>query len=488
MTLKVSVIVSTFNRAALLNRALATYARQTLTPRYWEYVMVDDGSTDDTRNVAAKWANAGVPIRVLDARDDLFCPKQPGTWRDGSAPRNAGSAHCFGEVLIATHPEILIPPDALEIGYEAARDWPERWHTAIPYWLPRAELEELPWEGDLSALERLPGFFAHNAACEGDSQRDNRLQAHRRDWEEDSWFAIDMGLWRRIGGLREYAEWELASVDFANRRQAMGVPTNVLTSETSRAPSGSLMVYHQWHASPREKPGTLDRVKDSAPRYADRVEALHAGALHGLYWSGHREREDENRAVLGDHVDRYQFAASYCQGKAVLDVPSGTGYGSTLLGEPFRYVGLDIDAESVRWARQRYQRPGLEFYQGSMARMPFPDASFDVVICFEGLEHLAEQQAFVEEVHRVLRPGGVFIASTPHKGRAPGTQFDRYMLDPAELLELVAGSGFIHLSWFCQGHYGGVPGTNPVMEGLSPEANIVILTGRKPAANERGSR
>jgi hypothetical protein len=61
------------------------------------------------------------------------------------------------------------------------------------------------------------------------------------------------------------------------------------------------------------------------------------------------------------------------------------------------------------------------------------------------------------------------------------------MLDPAELRELVAGSGFIHLSWFCQGHYGGVPGTNPVMEGLSPEANIVILTGRKPAANERGS-
>jgi SAM-dependent methyltransferase len=479
MTLQVSVIASTFNRATLLERSLATYARQTLAPRYWEYVLVDDGSTDDTRAVAAKWASAGVPIRVLDARNDLLCPKHPGSWRDGSAPRNAGSTHCFGEVLIATHPEILIPPDALEIAYEAVRERPDMWHTAIPYWLPRADFGELPWKENLSVLERLPGFFGQDAV--DGSHRGNRIQAHRRDWEEDCWFAIDMGLWRRIGGLREFADWGFASVDFANRRQAMGIPTNVLTAETSQAPSGSLMVYHQWHASPRETADALDQVKESAPWYADGAEGLAAGALHGLYWSGHREREDGDRPVLGDHVDRYQFAASYCQGKAALDVPCGTGYGSMLLGEPYRYVGLDIDAESIRWARQRYQRPGFEFYQGNMGKMSLPDASFDVVVCFEGLEHLAEQQAFAAEAFRVLKPGGWFILSTPNRGLAPGTQFDRYMLDPSELLALTASSGFVDLAWFCQGHYGGAPGTNPVLPGLSPQANIVILTSRKPA-------
>jgi SAM-dependent methyltransferase len=152
-----------------------------------------------------------------------------------------------------------------------------------------------------------------------------------------------------------------------------------------------------------------------------------------------------------------------------------------LLGEPYRYVGLDIDAESIRWARQRYQRPGFEFYQGNMGKMSLPDASFDVVVCFEGLEHLAEQQAFAAEAFRVLKPGGWFILSTPNRGLAPGTQFDRYMLDPSELLALTASSGFVDLAWFCQGHYGGAPGTNPVLPGLSPQANIVILTSRKPA-------
>ena len=53
------------------------------------------------------------------------------------------------------------------------------------------------------------------------------------------------------------------------------------------------------------------------------------------------------------------------------------------------------------------------FLKGSAYSLPFPNNSFDLVICSEVLEHLHEYNDAIKEIHRVLKPGGKFYASVP---------------------------------------------------------------------------
>jgi len=70
------------------------------------------------------------------------------------------------------------------------------------------------------------------------------------------------------------------------------------------------------------------------------------------------------------------------------------------------YVGLEIDTPDSR-ARKKADY----FYDG--ARFPFPDASFDCLLCNQVLEHVFEPDLFLSEIHRVLKPGGQLLLSVP---------------------------------------------------------------------------
>src|SRR5262249_7600506 len=116
-----------------------------------------------------------------------------------------------------------------------------------------------------------------------------------------------------------------------------------------------------------------------------------------------------------EHLHRYWFARALARGRRVLDLGSGEGYGSALLAEVAASVtGLDLDPRAVAHARSRYARPNLEFCEGSMTAVPL-EGPFGVVVCFEAIEHIAEHDALLSEVKRLLEPGGLFIVSTPDK-------------------------------------------------------------------------
>jgi len=89
--MKLSVVSATFNRADLLDRSLATYARQALPRDVWEYLVVDDGSTDQAEAVVERWRRQSLPVCLLHA-DRIGRPKVPGVWRDGRAASNVGVA------------------------------------------------------------------------------------------------------------------------------------------------------------------------------------------------------------------------------------------------------------------------------------------------------------------------------------------------------------------------------------------------------------
>jgi ubiquinone/menaquinone biosynthesis C-methylase UbiE len=118
-----------------------------------------------------------------------------------------------------------------------------------------------------------------------------------------------------------------------------------------------------------------------------------------------------------EHWHRYHFASGFAAGKAVVDVACGEGYGSALLARTAaRVTGIDASAETIALARRRYGgRPNLDYVDGRCESMPVDDASADLVVSFETLEHLENPRALIAEAARVLRPEGLLMVSTPNK-------------------------------------------------------------------------
>ena len=119
-----------------------------------------------------------------------------------------------------------------------------------------------------------------------------------------------------------------------------------------------------------------------------------------------------------EHFTRYRFASQFASGKRVLDAACGSGYGSRLLSETAKTVyGIDISAESVAYANENYPAENLTFTQASVAKLPFEDGCFDLIVSFETLEHVdAEtQRLFLSEIRRTLAPDGILVMSTPNR-------------------------------------------------------------------------
>ncbi|MCP2622361.1 class I SAM-dependent methyltransferase [Mycolicibacterium smegmatis] len=147
------------------------------------------------------------------------------------------------------------------------------------------------------------------------------------------------------------------------------------------------------------------------------------------------------------HEVVYQRLAHRCAGRDVLEAGCGEGYGADLIADVARRViGLDYDEATVAHVRARYAR--VDIRHGNLAELPLPDASVDVVVNFQVIEHLWDQAQFVSECFRVLRPGGVFLVSTPNRitfspGRdTPLNPFHTRELNAAELTELLETAGF----------------------------------------------
>ena len=119
-----------------------------------------------------------------------------------------------------------------------------------------------------------------------------------------------------------------------------------------------------------------------------------------------------------EHTQRYMFAKEWVSGKVVLDAACGEGYGSNILSEGARkVVGLDLDANAIIHAKQKYGSDIVSFVEGSIENLPFKDNTFDVVVSFETIEHVNGeiQESFLSEIKRVLKPDGILIMSTPNK-------------------------------------------------------------------------
>jgi SAM-dependent methyltransferase/peptidoglycan hydrolase CwlO-like protein len=185
-----------------------------------------------------------------------------------------------------------------------------------------------------------------------------------------------------------------------------------------------------------------------------------AGEHAALPWTGERYIPELEGDIGLEHVHRYTIAREIAYGKDVLDIACGEGYGSELLATVARKVtGVDISGEAIAHASRKYTRPNISFAVGSCACIPLPDASVDLVVSFETIEHHDQHLEMMKEIRRVLRPEGALIISSPDKHEysdVPGYRNDYHVkeLYLSEFTDLLA-SEFQNVKVFGQRVYFG---------------------------------
>ncbi len=116
-------------------------------------------------------------------------------------------------------------------------------------------------------------------------------------------------------------------------------------------------------------------------------------------------REKKAKTILAIIED---FLAKPLSTLQLLDVGSSTGIIDHFLADHFGMVtGIDIDSKAVDFAKNTFAKDNLEFKKADAMALEFQDNHFDIVICTHIYEHVPDSQTLLNEIYRVLKPGGI---------------------------------------------------------------------------------
>lgn len=173
--------------------------------------------------------------------------------------------------------------------------------------------------------------------------------------------------------------------------------------------------------------------------------------------AGERQMASVMEHIKPDHRARYIFASSYIRpGDAVLDAICGIGYGSKLMAQlsTANIVGFDRDEEAVQMGKRYYSSPNVTFIQSSYEEFMFPQASFDVVTCFEAIEHVQDAGGLLLKLNLLLKHRGLLLISTPNQAALPWSKekFPEHVrhYDKDQIARRLTHAGFNVESWHCQ--------------------------------------
>ncbi|MBL0385229.1 class I SAM-dependent methyltransferase [Tumebacillus sp. ITR2] len=181
-----------------------------------------------------------------------------------------------------------------------------------------------------------------------------------------------------------------------------------------------------------------------------------------MEWTGERiipKLLKPTNGMLLEHVARYFFALPYVQGR-VLDIACGSGYGCHMVAkdrkrELVEMVGVDNDPEAIAYATREYHHQKVTYRQGDALdpQLPALLGTFDTILSFETLEHVADDRLFLDHLVQMLNPGGTLVISTPYgRGRGMPTSepFHVHQLTEAEFQHLFASYPELSVEFYNQ--------------------------------------
>ena len=125
-----------------------------------------------------------------------------------------------------------------------------------------------------------------------------------------------------------------------------------------------------------------------------------------------------NAVEAASHLARYSVARPFCSGRRVLDIACGQGYGSYLLHKwgATRVDGVDIAPEAIAAARHYFASPDVHYHEAAAEGLMelFEPGAFDLIVCLETIEHVADAEKLLRLLSQQLRPGGTVIVSCPN--------------------------------------------------------------------------
>lgn len=120
--------------------------------------------------------------------------------------------------------------------------------------------------------------------------------------------------------------------------------------------------------------------------------------------------------IEADHMERYLFACKYVSNKTVLDIACGFGYGGPLIikAGAIKYEGVDINKQLIDNANLIYGSEYVKYYQGDICSYN-TNKLFDIITCFETIEHVNQYQNALLNIYKLLRKNGSLILSSPYR-------------------------------------------------------------------------
>lgn len=249
MRVETSIILATYNRKYLLERSLYCYESQCYNNQNIEFIIIDDHSTDGTREFVLDWSKTtGIRTVVLTPS-----PKNR-VWRDCGAILNYGIRASCGDYLILTHPEVMPGRKSVSGIVEKLKVIPWTYVCCRVYYLRQSDqdiLDQVDWkkEGNL-AIRSLPGFYdiqpqehPHYTHQMTDQIGHGGELNH---WESWVFGGVSRKTMKKLGGMLETQEWGSVDVAFLHRRRVLEILNVTL-------PEDETIVIHQNHDLPNDK-------------------------------------------------------------------------------------------------------------------------------------------------------------------------------------------------------------------------------------------
>ncbi len=155
-----------------------------------------------------------------------------------------------------------------------------------------------------------------------------------------------------------------------------------------------------------------------------------------------------------EHFERYKFSSDFVKNKKVLDIACGLGYGCKIYAESGarEILGIDISKSNIEYAQMKYEDKKITFLQGNIYDINY-DEEFDIITCFETIEHLQDDTLGLTKLHQALKQNGVLIISTPNRlvtspgiktiNEKPANQFHYREYRLNEFKDLLQKNGFL---------------------------------------------